>query len=153
MDEYLVLWQPQTITEVDGEKCVLKVTVGLWKPRNVNQEYHFSITCEEKVIELKEQPAFSPHLIYCVEYDDGLRHWGCDHEYICKYFPELKPFVDLHLADRFGVPFGGYNESIQTDHMTEDEIAEIKHIFRKRRIRHYLHAREFINFIRERSTV
>lgn len=30
--------------------------------------------------------------------------WGCHHEKILKYFPELKPLVDIHLSDHEGKP-------------------------------------------------
>lgn len=77
-----------------GCEVVLSAQFSLTNPRNANSVYCFSITGDAEVVRGKQDL-----------YRKGDIIWGgACHDKIYKYFPELRPFIPLHLADEFGRP-------------------------------------------------
>jgi hypothetical protein len=148
MDEYLCKCVLRKPTVVDGEDCELVVTLGLWKPRGIEQPYNFTITCMEKIVNWQDLPYYSSYPFF--RGDDGYRHGGADHEYICKHFPELRKFIDLHLCERDGTPAFGYDEK-KFKYFTADEMEQLNDIFTRMRVRRLKLAYEFEQFIREHA--
>ena len=93
------------------------------------------------------------HVIDGMIADDGYGHAGCCHEYIGKFFPELVPYFDLHLKNRFGMDFfdNGEAKEIVDPFYTDEDKQAIRAVERRVRLRKYLHARKLIELIRSKS--
>jgi hypothetical protein len=80
-------WQHKLVksaTLADGTR--IRVTAGLHYIQG-NKRPYFTVTCD----------GWSPGRVTC---DFG----GCCHNEVLQAFPQLRPVVDLHLSDDFGVP-------------------------------------------------
>ena len=147
MDDILMKWSPTKRYFRDGYEFELRVNVALVRYQK-NVEYFFSITCDECLV-IDGRRAWEFEMM-----ELGVQqmcHGGRDHEFIGKHFPELIPYFDLHLKDRFGRNFGYKPAEIADSYYTEDEKRTIKRIERNVMLRRYLHARELIQLMRSRA--
>ena len=147
MEDILMKWSPSVKHFRDGmefELCV-NVEVVRYQP---NIYHFFSITC-------MEYPIINGNRVYGWEAEqlDCFYHGGCDHDYIGKFFPELVPYFDLHLKNRFGNTdwFDDSVKKISDPFYTEEDKQTIYNVERRVKIRKYLHARELMELIRRKS--
>jgi hypothetical protein len=145
MDDVLMNWSPVVPHFHDGMEFELHVNVKVVRYQT-NIPHFFSITC-------MEYPLINGERVYgkCERSLDCFCHGGCDHEYIGKFFPELIPYFDLHLKSRFGDVTFSKERKISDPFYTEDDKQTIYNVERRVRARKYLHARELINLIRQKS--
>lgn len=82
----------------NGGKNIIVVKYGI---EATNHQY-FSITADigKKLTNGREHDTFDSKKYGRFRYESC----GCQHDEVLKHFPHLKPFVDLHLSDIFGVP-------------------------------------------------
>ena len=144
MEDVLLEWCPTKRYFRDGHEFELRVRVKVVRYQP-DIEYFFSITCDEVVI-INGIPAYQFAMerlgldVFC--------HGGCDHDFIGEHFPELIPYFDLHLRDRFGGAFDARHMEIVDPFYTDEDKRIIRDVERRMRLRKYLHARKLIALMR-----